>query len=237
MTRLFRDVSTEYRRLLCPSAHAFVGDWRSAHLNFSVPDFFAPRLIGDCAEMFSRSVEACVDLLSRSLFQGARGTNEQLNLSTHIGGVVPVEYILSIHGDVPIERIEHLGEIFMVFVRRTFRGDKVETRPENGFKCDYRTVHTALRSANDASLELEVHLPHDVSMLRWQEFTGRILEAVQCRPEKAEEPKIHLVVGEYPDRMGPDYCWISGKIYGVSSQEVRAEVSALLDRITYTFHQ
>ena len=237
MTRLFRDVSTEYRRLLCPSAHTFARDWDGAHLNFSVPDSFAPRLIGDCAEMFSRSVEACVDLLSRPLFQGARGANEQLNLSTHIGGVVPVEYILRINGDVPIEHIEHLGEIFMTFARQVFSGDKLERRPEKGFLCDYRTVHTAMRSANDASLELEVHVPYDVGMLRWCEFADRILEVVQCRPERAEQSKIHLVVGEYPDRVGPDYCWISGKIYGVFSQEVRAEVSALLDRITCTFHQ
>lgn len=236
MAHLFRDASPHYRRLLCPSAHTFVGDFKGdAHINFSVPDTFAEQLVGEYFEMFSRSVEACVDLLSRPLFREIANMGERLTIGTDISGVVPVEYQLSLNSDVPTDQIEHLGELFLVHARRVLDGGTVRRCLEDRFEYNHITKHTVWRSGNDAFLEFEVRLPYEMNMTRWRAFTERIQAYAHYRVSEAEG--IYWSVGEHANRLGVGTASLFGKINNVSDDEAYAELTALLDRITNTFHQ
>ena len=236
MTHVFRDASPHYRRLLCPSAHTFVGNFKGdAHINFSVPDTFAERLVGEYLEMFSRSVEACVDLLSRPMFREIANMGERLTVGTDISGVVPVEYQLSVNSDVPTDQIEHLGELFLVHACRMLDGGTFRPCLEDHFEYNYITKHKVSRGSNDASLEFEVRLPYEMNMIRWCAFTERIQAYARYRASEAEN--IYWSVGEYANRLGVGTASLFGKINNVSDDEAYAELTALLDRITNTFHQ
>lgn len=234
MTNLFRDKSTFYERLLCPSAHAFVGNRMEAHINFSVADHFASKLVGDYAEMFSRSVEACVELLCRPLFQDIHGMNEHLRLSTHIV-TVPAEYQIIVSPEMPPEQIEHLGEVFLAFARHMLDGGSFRPCPEEGFGHGYLTKYKAVRTGVDASLELEVRLPHSMSIVRWGKFVERALEYLQYRTAN-EKPGIHWSVNETSNLISPTVASMFANVNGVSAEEMYAETEALLQRVTDTFH-
>lgn len=197
------------------------------HLNFYVPRGFLRRLTDEYYDRFAGSVQSCITLLKEPLF--GRENGERLELSTHLGGIVPLKYWVIRENDMPSkEVIEGLGQTFKQFVLRFASGSMRPTaerqgRYFSGASIEYRRVS----KSTDAQLELRLGVTATATKERFEAFRSRAPRNIRFTQEAG---KTYVRSDENSSSLGYGLFGLTGESYGnVTVPAVIEEMRELFD--------
>jgi hypothetical protein len=193
-----------------------------------VPKNFLRRLVTEYSDRFTGSVQSCLTLLAHPLF--GRENGERLELSTHLGGMVPLKYWVIRENNMPPQGvIDGLGKAFEQFVRSLVASpfllfkEQQQGRYHSSANVEYR------RSAKkaDAQLELRLDVPATATKERFEAFRSRALSGITFRQQAG---KSYIGCDERPSSLGYGLFGLHGEIQGnVTIPEVLEEVRRLFE--------
>lgn len=211
MEHMFDDVYSETTVHLATHWSAGDDSYSSVHLNLYVPKDFLRRLTSEYWDRFAGSVQSCIALLRQPLF--GRENGERLELSTHLGGVVPLRYYVIRENDMPpAEIIDGLGWTFEQFVVRFAGGSMrpTEERKEPYFSSSSIDYRRTSKSA-DAQMTLHLQVPATITRERFEAFRARTLTCITFRQEAG---KSYIRSDEQSSALGYGLLALAGDVFG-----------------------
>jgi hypothetical protein len=204
--------------------------YSSVHINFYVPKNFLLRLVTEYSDRFTSSVERCLTLLENPLF--GRENGERLELSTNLGGMVPLKYWVIRENDMPPQYvIDTLGQVFEQFVRSLVSSpfllfkEERQGRYHSSANIEYRRSSKKV----DAQLELRLDVPATATKERFEAFRSRALSDITFRQQAG---KSYLGCDERPSSLGYGLFALHGETHGnVTIPQVHEEVRRLFQTV------